>query len=54
MTKKLPNIAIVGNAPHDKYNLLNEMLGEEELADICSITLYGADGQPEQEASTTL
>ncbi len=50
MTKKLPNIAIVGNAPHDKYNLLNEMLGEEELADICSITLYGADGQPEQEA----
>ena len=47
---KLPSIALVGNAPQDKCDLLNNMLREDDLADLCSITLYGADGQPEQEA----
>lgn len=46
----LPNIAIVGNAPKDKCELLNNMLAEEELAELCNIILYGADGQPEKEA----
>lgn len=47
---RLPNIALVGNAPQDKCELLNNMLREDDLADLCSITLYGADGQPEQDA----
>ena len=47
---KLPSIALVGNAPQDKCDLLNNMLREDDLTDLCSITLYGADGQPEQEA----
>lgn len=47
---KLPNIALVGNAPQDKHEILNAMLAEEDLTDLCTITLYGADGQPEQEA----
>ena len=46
----LPIIALVGNAPQDKYEILNSMLAEEDLTDLCTITLYGADGQPEQEA----
>ena len=44
------NIALVGNAPKEKHEILNSMLSEEDLTDLCSITLYGADGQPEQEA----
>lgn len=47
---KLPNIALVGNAPKEKHGILNAMLAEEDLTDLCSITLYGADGQPELEA----
>ena len=47
---KLPNIALVGNAPREKHEILNSMLAEEDLTDLCSITLYGADGQPEDEA----
>lgn len=47
---KIPNIALVGNAPKEKHELLNNLLSEEVLTDLCSITLYGADGQPEQEA----
>ena len=50
MANQLPNIAIVGNAPKDKHALLNGILSEEELSDLCDITLYGADGQPEMEA----
>lgn len=50
MSIMLPNIAIVGNAPKDKCELLNNMLAEEELAELCNIVLYGADGQPEKEA----
>jgi 4-hydroxy-L-threonine phosphate dehydrogenase PdxA len=44
------NIALVGNAPKEKHEILNSMLREEDLTDLCSITLYGADGQPELEA----
>lgn len=50
MNNKLPNIAIVGNAADDKCDLLNSILGEEELPELCNITLYGADGQPEKMA----
>ena len=46
----IPNIALVGNAPRDKHDILNAMLAEDDLTGLCSITLYGADGQPEMEA----
>lgn len=44
------NIAIVGNAPEGKHEYLNEILSDENITDICDITLYGEDGQPEEEA----
>lgn len=47
MSDKLPNIVIAGNAPQDKHAMLNAMLNEEELDDLCSILLYGADGEPD-------
>lgn len=50
MNNKVPTIALVGNAPKEKHAMLNAMLGEEELDDICKISLYGADGQPEMDA----
>ena len=43
-------IALVGNAPKEQHSLLNSMLDEEGLTDLCDIVLYGADGQPEYEA----
>lgn len=46
----IPNIALVGNAPQDKIDILNALLGEEDLTDVCDITLYGADGQQDIEA----
>lgn len=45
-----PTIALVGNAPKEKHALLNALLAEEELSDVCNILLYGADGQQENEA----
>jgi len=50
MINKLPNIVIAGNAPQGKHAMLNAMLSEEELAELCNILLYGADGEPEVEA----
>ncbi|MDO4172094.1 MAG: 4-hydroxythreonine-4-phosphate dehydrogenase PdxA [Prevotellaceae bacterium] len=50
MKEKLLNIAIVGNAPKERHDLLNTTLSKEGLNEICNITLYGADGQPELEA----
>lgn len=50
MTNELPQIVLAGNAPQEQCRMLNAMLSEEELADICGITLYGAEGQPEAEA----
>lgn len=46
----IPCIALVGNAPAEKCAILNALLGEEELGDICDVILYGADGQAEDEA----
>ena len=46
----IPCIALVGNAPTEKHAILNALLGEEELGDICDVILYGADGQAENEA----
>ena len=46
----IPCIALVGNAPTEKHAILNALLGEEELGDICDVILYGADGQAEDEA----
>ena len=43
-------IALVGNAPKEQHSLLNSLLDEEGLTDLCDIVLYGADGQPEFEA----
>ena len=43
-------IALVGNAPKEQHSLLNSMLDEEGLTDLCDVILYGADGQPEYEA----
>lgn len=50
MSIKLPNIVIAGNAPQEKCAMLNAMLSEEELSELCCILLYGADGEPEDEA----
>lgn len=46
----LPNIALVGKAKDEDIDTLNELLDEEELTDLCDVTLYGADDQPEKEA----
>ena len=43
-------IGLVGNAPQEKHGILNGMLDEEGLGDLCDVILYGADGQPELEA----
>ncbi len=50
MSVRLPNIVIAGNAPQEKCAMLNAMLSEEELSELCSILLYGADGEPEEDA----
>lgn len=47
---KTITIALVGNAPKEKHDILNQKLSEEDLTDICDIVLYGADGQEEFEA----
>lgn len=47
MSNKLPNIVIAGNAPQGRHSMLNAMLSEEELNELCNILLYGADGEPE-------
>lgn len=47
---KTITIALVGNAPKEKHDILNQKLSEEDLTDICDIVLYGADGQEEHEA----
>ena len=44
------NIALVGNAPTEKHEMLNALLGEDGLAEMYDIVLYGADGQPDTEA----
>lgn len=46
----LPCIALVGNAPKEKHEILNQTLDEEVLTELCDVILYGADGQPEEEA----
>lgn len=45
-------IALVGNAPQEKYEMLNALLDEESVIEMCDIELYGADGQPDNEALT--
>lgn len=50
MSNKLPNIALVGKAKDEDINTLETLLSEEDLTDLCEITLYGNDDQPEQEA----
>lgn len=47
---KIFTIGLVGNAPQEKHEILNHMLDEEGLTDLCDVILYGADGQPELEA----
>lgn len=47
---KTITIALVGNAPKEKHDILNQKLSEEDLTDVCDIVLYGADGQEEIEA----
>jgi len=46
----IPTIALVGNAPAEKYEILNAVLDDESLPDMCDIQLYGADGQAIREA----
>lgn len=48
--KKIPTIALVGNAPQEKYDVLNAVLDDESLSSLCEVQLYGADGQAEREA----
>lgn len=48
--KKIPTIALVGNAPQAKYDVLNAVLDDESLSSLCEVQLYGADGQAEREA----
>ena len=47
---KIPTIALVGNAPQEKYDVLNAVLDDESLSSLCEVQLYGADGQAEREA----
>ncbi len=47
---KKNNVAIVGNATGDDASVLNNMLSAEGMSGLYTITLYGADGQPEQDA----
>lgn len=46
----IPCIALVGNAPAEKREMLNSLLDEEGLIDMYDVALYGADGQPEISA----
>ena len=46
----IPCIALVGNAPAEKCELLNTLLDEEGLSEMYDVALYGADGQPEMSA----
>ena len=46
----IPCIALVGNAPAEKCELLNTLLDEEGLVEMYDVALYGADGQPEISA----
>ena len=47
---KKNNVAIVGNVTGNDASLLNNMLGAEGMSGLYTFTLYGADGQPEQDA----
>ena len=47
---KKNNVAIVGNVTGEDASLLNNMLGAEGMSGLYTFTLYGADGQPEQDA----
>lgn len=47
---KQPHIAIVGNAPTEKHEMLNALLGDDTLVEMYDIALYGTDGQPDTEA----
>ncbi len=44
------NIALVGNATGEDASVLNTMLSTEGMSSLYTISLYGADGQPENEA----
>lgn len=46
----MTNIALVGNAPTEKHEMLNALLSEDVLAEMYSISLYGTDGQQDTEA----
>lgn len=50
MATNIPEIILVGNAPKEYCKMLNTILSEEGLSEVCNITLYGADGQSETEA----
>ena len=47
---KKNNVAIVGNVTGNDASVLNNMLGAEGMSGLYTFTLYGADGQPEQDA----
>ncbi len=47
---KKTNIALVGNATGKEASLLNNMLSTDGMSSLYGITLYGADGQPEEDA----
>ena len=47
---KKNNVAIVGNVTGNDASILNNMLGAEGMSGLYTFTLYGADGQPEQDA----
>ena len=44
------HIALVGNATGEDASMLNTMLSTEGMSSLYTISLYGADGQPENEA----
>ena len=43
-------IALVGNAPVEKHEMLNALLSEDALTEMYDISLYGTDGQHDTEA----
>ncbi len=45
----IPHIAIVGKIPAEYSDKINELLAEDDLADICATTLYDTEGRTEKE-----
>lgn len=46
----LPKLAIIGNIKQEDQEAINNLLKDDELSDICSVTLYNTTNETEQDA----